>query len=184
MAIVLVTASCILGAPAGTGVCHCHGIRGCSRHCRPNSAFHGPPAARHASRLRRLDHIELCAGLRGRALGICAWPRHLSSHQRCGPSLSDHRPNIRRSLRSSVCSRRTHSPGLSNFAENSPKLASDFIYFSFVTLTTVGYGDIVPVHPHRPQPVQSRRRSSASSTPPRCWPGSSPSNSKTAAAKA
>jgi hypothetical protein len=24
---------------------------------------------------------------------------------------------------------------------------SDFIYFSFITLTTVGYGDIVPVHP-------------------------------------
>jgi Ion channel len=28
-----------------------------------------------------------------------------------------------------------------------PKLVSDLIYFSFVTLTTVGYGDIVPVHP-------------------------------------
>ncbi len=26
-------------------------------------------------------------------------------------------------------------------------LASNLIYFSFVTLTTVGYGDIVPVHP-------------------------------------
>ena len=24
---------------------------------------------------------------------------------------------------------------------------SDFVYFSFITLTTVGYGDIVPVHP-------------------------------------
>jgi len=23
----------------------------------------------------------------------------------------------------------------------------DFIYFSFVTLTTVGYGDVTPVHP-------------------------------------
>lgn len=28
-----------------------------------------------------------------------------------------------------------------------PKLLSDFIYFSFATLTTVGYGDIAPVHP-------------------------------------
>jgi Ion channel len=28
-----------------------------------------------------------------------------------------------------------------------PKLLSDLIYFSFSTLTTVGYGDIVPVHP-------------------------------------
>ncbi len=26
-------------------------------------------------------------------------------------------------------------------------MPSDFIYFSFVTLTTVGYGDIAPVHP-------------------------------------
>ena len=28
-----------------------------------------------------------------------------------------------------------------------PKLLSDLIYFSFSTLTTVGYGDIVPGHP-------------------------------------
>jgi voltage-gated potassium channel Kch len=26
-------------------------------------------------------------------------------------------------------------------------LAVDWIYFSFITLTTVGYGDITPVHP-------------------------------------
>jgi hypothetical protein len=26
-------------------------------------------------------------------------------------------------------------------------VASNLIYFSFVTLTSVGYGDIVPVHP-------------------------------------
>ena len=31
--------------------------------------------------------------------------------------------------------------------EDDPALASNLIYFSFVTLTTVGYGDIVPVHP-------------------------------------
>lgn len=31
--------------------------------------------------------------------------------------------------------------------ENDPALASKLIYFSFVTLTSVGYGDIVPVHP-------------------------------------
>jgi hypothetical protein len=29
----------------------------------------------------------------------------------------------------------------------SPKFASDLTYFSFATLTTVGYGDILPVHP-------------------------------------
>lgn len=32
-------------------------------------------------------------------------------------------------------------------AMDGPKLLSDLIYFSFVTLTTVGYGDIAPVHP-------------------------------------
>jgi len=32
------------------------------------------------------------------------------------------------------------------FSDN-PELASDLVYFSFVTLTSVGYGDIVPVHP-------------------------------------
>jgi ion channel len=31
--------------------------------------------------------------------------------------------------------------------EDSPALASSLIYFSFVTLTSTGYGDIVPVHP-------------------------------------
>jgi len=31
--------------------------------------------------------------------------------------------------------------------EDSPALASKLIYFSFVTLTSTGYGDIVPVHP-------------------------------------
>jgi hypothetical protein len=31
--------------------------------------------------------------------------------------------------------------------ENSPEVASNLIYFSFVTLTTIGYGDITPVHP-------------------------------------
>ena len=32
-------------------------------------------------------------------------------------------------------------------AEDGPALASNLIYFSFTTLTTTGYGDIVPVHP-------------------------------------
>ncbi|HET7910454.1 MAG TPA: ion channel [Pseudolabrys sp.] len=31
--------------------------------------------------------------------------------------------------------------------EDNQKLASNFIYFSFVTLTSTGYGDIYPVHP-------------------------------------
>jgi hypothetical protein len=32
-------------------------------------------------------------------------------------------------------------------APGHPKFASDLIFFSFTTLTTLGYGDIVPVHP-------------------------------------
>ena len=31
--------------------------------------------------------------------------------------------------------------------EDNKNMASNVIYFSFVTLTTVGYGDIVPIHP-------------------------------------
>src|SRR5260221_5186339 len=31
--------------------------------------------------------------------------------------------------------------------DDRPALASNLIYFSFVTLTTTGYGDIFPVHP-------------------------------------
>jgi len=31
--------------------------------------------------------------------------------------------------------------------EDSPKLASQLIYFSFATMTTTGYGDLAPLHP-------------------------------------
>ena len=31
--------------------------------------------------------------------------------------------------------------------DDSTALASNLIYFSFVTLTSTGYGDVVPVHP-------------------------------------
>ena len=31
--------------------------------------------------------------------------------------------------------------------EDNEKLASNLIYFSFVTLTSTGYGDIYPIHP-------------------------------------
>jgi Ion channel len=31
--------------------------------------------------------------------------------------------------------------------EDSPALASNVIYFSFVTLTSTGYGNVFPIHP-------------------------------------
>jgi Ion channel len=31
--------------------------------------------------------------------------------------------------------------------QDNPALASNLIYFSFVTLTTTGYGDVFPLHP-------------------------------------
>jgi Ion channel len=31
--------------------------------------------------------------------------------------------------------------------QDNPALASSLIYFSFVTLTTTGYGDVFPLHP-------------------------------------
>ena len=31
--------------------------------------------------------------------------------------------------------------------EDTPALASNLVYFRFVTLSSTGYGDIVPVHP-------------------------------------
>jgi hypothetical protein len=37
--------------------------------------------------------------------------------------------------------------GLESFRGNFA-VAGNLIYFSFVTLTTIGYGDIVPVHPY------------------------------------
>jgi hypothetical protein len=37
-----------------------------------------------------------------------------------------------------------------------PRFGSDLIYFSFVTLTSTGYGDILPVQSARAQPLQSR----------------------------
>jgi len=40
-------------------------------------------------------------------------------------------------------------PGaISGLTQNEgPRIVSDLIYFSFVTLTSTGYGDIVPIHP-------------------------------------
>jgi voltage-gated potassium channel Kch len=39
------------------------------------------------------------------------------------------------------------APGAFSFADLGGPARPDFAYFSFVTLTTVGYGDVTPVHP-------------------------------------
>jgi len=39
------------------------------------------------------------------------------------------------------------SPGSFNFGDEAASLHLQFLYFSFVTLTTVGYGDVIPLSP-------------------------------------
>lgn len=39
------------------------------------------------------------------------------------------------------------NPDAYRFGESSTFLSTDFVYFSFVTMTTVGYGDITPISP-------------------------------------
>ena len=73
----------------------------------------------------------------------------------------------------------THSLSGVSVAE-APKLLSDLIYFSFSMLTTVGYGDIVPVHPIA-RSLSSVKAIIASSTLLLCWRGLSPWSLKTAA---
>ena len=54
--------------------------------------------------------------------------------------------------------------------EDSPKLATQLIYFSFATMTTTGYGDIAPLHPVA-RACAISKPSSASSIRRRCWRG-------------
>jgi Ion channel len=143
-AIVLVMASCIVGAPAGVGavIAMLFGVAlavaavvaRLMDHRGP-AWFSTPPLGSRWSR----------PGLRGCPRGVCSRPRHLSSHHWRGAALSDHWPNIRRALWDGGLVV-THSLSGVSVAE-APKLLSDLIYFSFSMLTTVGYGDIVPVHP-------------------------------------
>jgi len=49
-------------------------------------------------------------------------------------------------------------------------VAGNLIYFSFVTLTSVGYGDIVPLHPFA-RGLPTLKRSSVSFIRRRCWRG-------------
>jgi Ion channel len=70
----------------------------------------------------------------------------IAPHSRCDPCLSKHRDHLRISVL--FCdahgARRVLWPrALRDNLTN----ASDLIYFSFVTLTSVDYGDIIPVHP-------------------------------------
>ena len=47
------------------------------------------------------------------------------------------------------------------FAQPGPTRPGDFVYFSFITLTTVGYGDLTPVQQLRPQRRGDRGRARA-----------------------
>jgi hypothetical protein len=57
-------------------------------------------------------------------------------------------------------------------------VAGNLIYFSFVTLTSVGYGDIVPLHPF----ARGLRGHHRSAIRRRCWRDLSLSNSRAGAA--
>ena len=134
---------------------------------RPSPRGRGRP--RHPS---RGEGRALRAGRRGdrRALGAVRGP----GHGRCGPGVGrgDGRrgsgPDLSRGPRQSSTASRapwpptccSGSPGrwpTSSWASwlpgpspaPVPEAAErhDFVYFSFVTLTTVGYGDVTPVHP-------------------------------------
>jgi Ion channel len=73
-------------------------------------------------------------------------------------------------------------PGaISGLTQNEgPRIVSNLIYFSFVTLTSTGYGNIVPIHPLA-RSLCNLEASSVSSIPPRSSRGSLRSSSKTAA---
>ena len=64
------------------------------------------------------------------------------------------------------------SPGAFQFRtpyQDIHALESKLIYFSMVTLSTVGYGDITPIHPvaTRPRSIRSLNRSALSRHPDR-----------------
>ena len=67
---------------------------------------------------------------------------------------------------------RSWAPGPSPAPASAGPRGPSFVYFSFVTLTTVGYGDVTPVHPV-PARWPSRKRSRDSSTRRSCSPASS-----------
>ena len=84
-------------------------------------------------------------GVRGCARSVRVGADHVPSYHGSHPALSDDRLHIVALFTFIVSLVPEAFSGLS--LEDSPALASNMIYFSFVTLTTRGYGDIFPVHP-------------------------------------
>ena len=77
--------------------------------------------------------------------GICTGTGHLSPHHGRGAALFGHRHSFLALFTFVAALIPKAFAGMS--IEDTPALPSNLIYFSFVTLTTTGYGDIFPVHP-------------------------------------
>jgi len=146
LAIVLVTASCILGAPAGTG--------------SVIVMVFGVALALAAAAVRFMGHPRPGTYLDSAAwITVSAVLAYVVARSAFAPGrVTYHRINGAVLLYLTIGQIFVGLYGLTglfaphafsglNFAEENPRLASDLIYFSFVTLTTVGYGDITPVHP-------------------------------------
>jgi hypothetical protein len=144
-AIVLIMASCIVGAPAGFGAVI--------------AMLFGVALAIAAVVARLMDHprpgmyldaaawITVGAGLAYVVARAVFAPGRVTYHRINGAVLLYLTiGQIFVGLYGMVDLLAPHALYGRNLAEG-PKFVSDLIYFSFATLTTVGYGDIVPVHP-------------------------------------
>ncbi len=145
LAIVLVMAGCVLGTSAGTGAV--------------SAMLAGVALAAAGSAARFTGHQEP-----GLYLDAAAWvtvasalayvvaravfaPGEVTYHRVIGAVLLYLTiGNIFVGLYGEIC---LLAPGAITGvdAPGRPKFASDLIFFSFTTLTTLGYGDMVPVHP-------------------------------------
>ena len=153
-------------------------VRGRSRRCGRRRASHGPP--RPGMVLDAAAWVTVGAALAYVVARAVFAPGRVTYHRITGAVLLYLTiGQIFVGLYGMVDLVVTHSLSGVSVAE-APKLLSDLIYFSFSMLTTVGYGDIVPVHPIA-RSLSSVKAIIASSTLLLCWRGLSPWSLKTAA---